>query len=146
MKKIMFVLLFTVFALTAYAQTANDYREAANRGDADAQYNYGRCYYEGCGVPRDLKQAVFWLLKAVEQNNTDAEYLLASLYYHYVDVQDIEKSITLYQRAASKGHTESQLKLGILYNEGYDIKQDFSQAAFWYSKAAEQGNPSAQYK
>lgn len=146
MKNAVFAYFLCLLVLTAQGQTANDYREAAGRGNADAQYNYGRCYYEGLGVPRDCKQAVYWLTKSAEQGNTDAEYLLAECHYHYVDVQDEEKSLSLYQRAAAKGHPEAQLKLGILYNEGYTINQDFSQAAFWYSKAAEQGNSAAQYK
>jgi len=35
--------------------------------------------------------------------------------------------------------------LGILYDNGQGVKQDYSSAAKWYTKAAEQGHASAQY-
>ena len=38
-----------------------------------------------------------------------------------------------------------QYNLGVLYDEGRDVKQDYSKAAYWYGKAAEQGYASAQF-
>jgi hypothetical protein len=35
--------------------------------------------------------------------------------------------------------------LGILYEEGQGVPQDYTQAVFWYRKAAEQGEDYAQY-
>ncbi len=47
---------------------------------------------------------------------------------------------------ATQGDQEAQYKLGALYySGGDDIKQDYSQAALWYRRAAQQGNADAQY-
>lgn len=42
------------------------------------------------------------------------------------------------------GAAEDQLQLGILYHEGLGVAQSDEQAAFWYRKAAEQGDPRGQ--
>jgi len=47
----------------------------AERGDMDAQYAAGLIYAEGRGVDPDLVQAYFWLTRALEQGDADAEKL-----------------------------------------------------------------------
>ena len=53
---------------------ANFIREA-HEGDIDAQYGLGLIYAEGRGVPQDDATAFFWLTRAVEQGDRDAETL-----------------------------------------------------------------------
>lgn len=50
-------------------------REAAERGEVDAQYALGLIYAEGRGVAIDLAQAHYWLSLAVEQGDADADLL-----------------------------------------------------------------------
>jgi TPR repeat protein len=50
-------------------------REAALRGEVDAQYALGLIYAEGRGVPIDLAQAHYWLSLAIEQGDKDADQL-----------------------------------------------------------------------
>jgi TPR repeat protein len=50
-------------------------REAAERGDMDAQYTLGLIYAEGRGVEIDLAMAHYWLSLAVAQGDRDAEQL-----------------------------------------------------------------------
>jgi hypothetical protein len=45
---------------------------------------------------------------------------------------------------ANDGNSEAQLTLGLKYNYGFKVTQDFSMAYEWYLKAAEQGNAWAQ--
>tara|TARA_R110002073_G_scaffold7963_4_gene44491 strand:+ start:6643 stop:11175 length:4533 start_codon:yes stop_codon:yes gene_type:complete len=46
---------------------------------------------------------------------------------------------------ATQGDHNAQYKLGSLYYSGEGVKQDFSQSALWYRRAAQQGNVDAQY-
>jgi TPR repeat protein len=46
---------------------------------------------------------------------------------------------------ASQGDQDAQYKLGTLYYSGDGVKQDYSQSALWYRRAAQQGNVDAQY-
>lgn len=50
-------------------------REAAERGEVDAQYALGLIYAEGRGVAMDLAQAHYWLSLAIEQGDRDADLL-----------------------------------------------------------------------
>lgn len=47
----------------------------AEAGDMDAQFAAGLVYAEGRGVEPDLVQSYFWLTRAVEQGDGDAEKL-----------------------------------------------------------------------
>jgi len=48
------------------------------------------------------------------------------------------------QRRASAGHLREELELARDYYAGRGVSRDLSQAAYWYRKAAEQGDPAAQ--
>lgn len=50
-------------------------RDAAVRGEVDAQYALGLVYAEGRGVTIDLAQAHYWLTLAIEQGDRDADLL-----------------------------------------------------------------------
>ena len=66
-------------ALPVFADIAADYRAAAERGDADAQYNLGLCYAKGNGVKADMVEAVNWYRKAARQGHQDAKKALNDL-------------------------------------------------------------------
>jgi TPR repeat protein len=50
-------------------------RDAARRGEVDAQYAMGLIYAEGRGVAVDLAQAHYWLSMAIAQGDGDANLL-----------------------------------------------------------------------
>ena len=50
-----------------------------------------------------------------------------------------------YRKAAEQGFAEAQYNLGVCYNNGHGITQDYKQAVRWYRKAAEQGHARAQH-
>ncbi len=60
------------FAAKNYGLTYEQVREAAQDGDADAQYALGYMYYYGQNVTRNGKQARFWIAKAASQNHQQA--------------------------------------------------------------------------
>ena len=55
--------------------------------------------------------------------------------------QDIEQL----RKAAEQGNATAQGNLGLMYNNGEGLPQDYQEAVIWYRKAAEQGNASAQF-
>lgn len=50
-------------------------------GDADAQYNLGRLYFDGVGAPRDSKQAARWLWLSAHKGQVEAQALLGSILF-----------------------------------------------------------------
>ena len=56
--------------------------EAAERGDARAQFNLGFMYYKGRGIDTDEVKAFGWTRKAAVQGFAPAQYLLGGAYYN----------------------------------------------------------------
>ncbi|MDD9841159.1 MAG: tetratricopeptide repeat protein [Alphaproteobacteria bacterium] len=54
--------------------------EAAEQGDADAQYRLGVCYAEGEGVSQNKKEAIYWYRQAAEQGFAVAQLALGTSY------------------------------------------------------------------
>lgn len=48
-----------------------------------------------------------------------------------------------YEKAAKQGHARAQCNLGVCYEYGYGVSQDYNQAVYWCEKAAEQGDEDA---
>ena len=66
-----------------------------------------------------------------------AEYLLGQMYELGRGVKkDMQKAVDLFTRAASKGYTAAQAKLGQIHLEA---TKDYHSALSWFHKAAEQG-------
>ena len=131
---------------------ANEYRKAAEQGNADAQYNLGLCYEVGSGVPKDEVEAVKWYRKAAEQGYAEAQSNLGDSYLHGVGVKEDEvEGVKWYRKAAEQGYAEAQKGLGFCYKWGMGVPEDAVMAAKWgrkavkgYRKAAKQGNTAAQ--
>ena len=49
------------------------------------------------------------------------------------------------EAAARRGDARAQAKLGVAYEYGYGVPQDYAVAVVWYRRAARQGNATAQY-
>ena len=58
--------------------------------------------------------------------------------------RSFEESVRRYTQAAEQGESKSQNNLGLIYETGRGVLQNYQKAAKWYKKAAEQGNPKPQ--
>jgi len=59
----------TAYESRDYATALREWKPLAKQGDARAQYNLGRMYANGQGVPQNYKIAVKWWKLAAEQGN-----------------------------------------------------------------------------
>ena len=50
------------------------------------------------------------------------------------------------QKVAEQGDPVSQYQLGLMYQMGKGVSQDYHQTFYWWSRAAEQGNSAAQHR
>ena len=60
-----------------------------------------------------------------------------------LEESDTKSAITHFKQAASEGHDIAPYTLGVLYEKGEGVKQDFYKAKTWYSKAAAKGHRGA---
>ena len=56
-----------------------------------------------------------------------------------------ESEFELTMRLAEGGDTTAQWNLGVMYDTGVGVPQDYKEAVKWYTKAAEQGDVDAQW-
>ncbi|KAL4577039.1 hypothetical protein LXL04_013140 [Taraxacum kok-saghyz] len=96
--------------------------EAANMGDADAQYELGRnLRIENEGVDTD-QEAFYYLEKAADQLQPDALFLLGAVYLTGDCVKkDVTSALWCFHRASDKGHAGAAIAYGSLLLQGYEV-------------------------
>jgi len=125
---------------------ADKYRAAAERGDVAAEYELGRLYYHGTGVPLNYEEALTWYRKAADREYPKAENGMGNLYANgYAVPKDDREADIWYKKAAEHGYAGAQYNLGYMYENGRGVQRDRSEAERWYRKAAEQGDSNAQH-
>ena len=56
-----------------------------------------------------------------------------------------EEKVSLLKSWAEQGDSDAQFELGVCYQDGDGVKQDYSESAHWFRLAAKQGDPTAQF-
>ncbi len=59
-------------------------------------------------------------------------------------MRNFVRSIGLFRPLADQGDADAQTTLGIMYQAGHGVPQDYAQAVEWFRLAADQGNAWAQ--
>ena len=114
--------------------------EHAEQGDAQAQYEVGRRFWNGDGVDQDHKQAAAWFDRAARQGLAAAQCALGLCYERGDGVeQDMWQAAAWYQWAAQQDDAEAQLRLSECYEKGRGVPKDKEKAAEWLYKAAQHG-------
>ncbi|MFW9297617.1 tetratricopeptide repeat protein, partial [Glaesserella parasuis] len=57
----------------------------------------------------------------------------------YYEQQNYQAAFPMFKELAEQGDAVAQFNLGVMYDKGRGVNQDYHQAAKWYQKAAEQG-------
>jgi len=124
-----------------YVEAVKWYRKAAEQGDAVAQDNLGKMYYDGTGVTQDYAEAVKWYRKVAEQGFASAQYNLGQMYRKGKGVtQDYAEAVKWYRKAAEQGNAKAQVNLGTMYYSGNGVLQDTIAAHMWFNIAAIKGD------
>jgi TPR repeat protein len=119
-------------------------RTAAEQGDAEAQFNLGRAYQRGEGVPKNFAEALKWYRKAADQGNAKAQNNLGAAYTNGTGVpKDHTEAVKWYRKAAEQGHVTSQRNLALSYNKGEGVPKDEIEALAWFNIAAATGDQNA---
>jgi hypothetical protein len=127
-------------------------RIAAERGDADYQYQLGDMYLRGKGfigedVPQDYAQAVHWFGLAAKQGNEHSQYQLGIMYDKGQGLpQDGAQAAHWLRLAAEQAHVGAQDKLGEIYLNGRGVPQDYAEALHWFRLMAEEGRSHGQFQ
>lgn len=120
-------------------------KERAARGDAEAQFQLGRAYFRGEGMPKDEKKAFEWTEKSAQQENADAMTNLGFFYTQGIGVEKSEaKAVEWFRRGAEEGSATCKLNLGLLLRQGKTIQLSSDESLRLMHEAAEAGSVEAQ--
>lgn len=154
MSRIIVIILVSLLGIFVSQQTYADTQDidflqetikSAQQGNKLSQYNLGILYFRGKGVPKDNKQAFYWLEKSAQQGLAEAQRELGGIYeVGYGVPQDYKQAFHWYEKSArQQGSVMSQYHLGLMYFYGEIVPQDYKQAYAWLNMASAQGNERA---
>ena len=129
-----------------YAAARTLLRDAADHGDAAAQYNLGLVLSRGQGAAPDVHGALAWFRKAAAGGHPGAQYALGLLYQIGQGVKrDLAAAAGWYLKAANQGYAGAQSRLAAMLANGDGVPRDDASAAKWFRAAAKAGDPDAAF-
>lgn len=131
-----------------YKDAAFWFKQAASRGHAEAQLQYGKMLLDGhaTAVVGD-ESPDDWIKKAAVGGSRDAQVMYAKTILSKssgaVDYQEVTYWL---EKAAQQGHSGAQQSVGIAYQTGtLGVPKDYEKAAYWLKKAVTQGQMSSAF-
>lgn len=92
------------FHTQQYEKCFDGHLALAKQGYPLAECQVGYFYYEGLGVEKDFKKAVYWTRRAADHGDRDGQYNLARFCEDAIGVErDMEQAVFWYRRAALQG-------------------------------------------
>lgn len=135
----------TDFVKRDISQAVVWFKAAADRGNADAQFDLGLLYQAGKGVTQSDATAMQWFRLAADKDNPEAQDALGHLFETGRSIgQDLAQAAVWYAKAAAQRNPDAEANLGSYYLTGKGVTQDYRLALSWSQKAAEDGNIGAE--
>ncbi|WP_369463665.1 tetratricopeptide repeat protein [Citrobacter braakii] len=113
-------------------------QQAAEHGDAEAQYNLGKMYYTGEGLPQNFQKAKILWEESSKKGSAQSLNGLGLLYYAGEGVQEknVKLAKELFHKAAQLGEFKALLNMKIMFENNFakynDLKTVDSYCFFEY--------------
>ena len=115
-------------------------QNAAQSGDAKAQFAMATRFEDGKGVDRSMSQAIEWYRKSADSGFVEAQAYLGVIYDKGRGIrQDDLEAVRWYRKAAEQGHGQSQYNLGVFYFHGRALEANKEEARKWFERARDSG-------
>jgi TPR repeat protein len=163
MKKIVLTVFFCFSMLNAMSMSdgikeynSGNYKKAfevfyilaKKDNNKEAEYNTALMYLKGLGVNKSDKDALYWYLKAANQNHAPSQYSLGYFYQKEAkkNPDQIKQAKYWYERAMKNNFKEAYTNMAYIYYTGYGniIPKDPNKALTLFQKAAAMGDSNAQ--
>ena len=120
------------------------YAKAAGLGNSAAMAAIGSRYLSGDEKFRDEAKGREWLKKAIEGKEYSA-YLALGDYEENIK-KNLKEALLQYERGKDAGQVDCMLRSADFYIEGKGVAKDFERGISILQKAAESGNPIANFR
>jgi uncharacterized protein len=131
----------------AATDAAKRMKEEAGRQENSAFERIGDMYQKGDDLPQNTSEAINWYRKAAENGEARMQIKLVNLLFQnqsmtptYVEIHQ------LCEKAASSHFAPGVYCMGLLYDKGLGVEQDFTKAAKWFNEATNLGNGLAAFR
>jgi uncharacterized protein len=112
-------------------------KAAAEKGNAEAQCNYGICFKRGIIVPQNDTTAFSWFLKSADNGWAKGQLHLANCYAEGKIIKpDFKKFFEWTKNCALQGEADCMGSLSSCYEYGMGTKSNFDSMFFWQSAVA----------
>ena len=147
MKRILLFVAVATLSLSATAQKSFDeVKKAAQKGDAQAQYELGEMYEYGEVTAIDYAEALKWYKKSAKQGNANGQYGVGRIYSNGLGVEeDCVEGMKWYMLSAEQNNSQGQRGVGNLYRAGCGVEKNFDEAMKWYQKSIKQNDAKTMY-
>lgn len=126
----------SLYRMGSFERAAEIYLQAAEKGNAEAQFDIGYAYYTGEGISRNYTSAAMWFKRSAKQNFAKAQYNLAYCYMNGRGVPcDYDKAFTYLNQSAENDYKRAQITLADCYTKGVLVEQDEELGKKWYARA-----------
>lgn len=126
----------SLYRLGYFEKAVPVYLQAAQLGNAEAQFDMGYACYNGEGTDRDYTSAAMWFKRAARQQFAKAQYNLAYCYMNGRGVpRDYDKASDLLHSSAENNYKRAQLTLADCYAKGILVEQDEAESGRWKLRA-----------
>lgn len=112
------------------------YLVAAENGSLKAREKMGDLYYHGTFVEQNYAKAFKWYEQA---KTLKSMYMKGYMYYYGQGVEQNGKKAIKPLETVAGIFPEAQYLLGVIYEEGAWVRQDYKKAKEWYGKACDKG-------
>lgn len=136
------VINFVEMALDTILPGYSKYSQAAYKGDAEAQYQLGRLYYNYAEYKEReywYKDAVSWFAKAAEQGHGDAQSMLGECCLQCKGGAKKEDAVYWLEKSVTQGNYRAMANLGLCYGEGIGVPQNYVEASRLLHLSADNG-------
>ena len=137
----------TMRAERLFLERTEGYEAAAAAGNARAQLELGLIYLDGPAGLGDSKKAFRLFRDAADQGVPEAFYQLGRLYAagRGTDTNYAEAARAYETAVRLNGHPQALLALGMLHFQGQGVVHSEVKAARYFQRAADLGEPAAQF-
>jgi TPR repeat protein len=118
---------WTIFGLEARAKNSFDTTD-----QQEACFKLGHIYKFGIGVDENLDKAFSYFLQGANLEHADSMFEIT----YFLSELDVEKKLTMLEKAAVKGSAAAHYNLGVLLGEIESSRQNYTQQIHHYKLAA----------
>ena len=125
----------------SYQESAKWYRKAIDKGDTKAMVEFGKLLHNPNGSDisnNNIEEAIGILQKAAELGEAEAAEELSSIYSF--EYKDHHKEMQWLKKAVDMGSTSAFNRIGVMYERGEGVEQNYDTAIAWYKKGADAGD------